>query len=215
MTLNGYYNLNKFDLGPYFDFYYKNGIEGSRFTLPFRTSEKMAKNFSVGSYLGYGAKDKKFKYGLDLKYLLPSDKRTVLSFKHFNDFRTITRNRYIEFIQENPYSSSSGGNILSVFGSQDRLDYNLLKQEHFNISISHEATENARYLFRAFHDTYKENRYNKLVHNGKNSSGFRTIGLLADLRYSKARNFDQQFFFKNLLRNNQTCLPFNDRNRCQ
>ncbi len=193
MTLNGYYNLNKFDLGPYFDFYYRNGIEGSRFTIPLRTSEKLAKNFTVGGYLGYGTKDKKFKYGFDAKYLLPSAKRTVLSFKHFDDFRTIAQNRYIEFIQENPYSRG-GGNILSVFGSKNRLDYNLLKQKHFDFSISHEATENARYLLRAFYDTYKENEFNRLVHNGANADGFRTIGLLADIRYSKARNFDQQFF---------------------
>jgi len=143
--------------------------------------------------LGYGTKDEEFKYGLDLNYLLPTRKRTVLSFKHYDDFRTITQNRYLDFIRENPYSRG-GGNILSVFGDNSRLDYNLLRQKHFDISVSHQATDNTRYLFKAFYDSYAENEFNRLVHDSIKTDGFRTVGVLADLRYSKARNFDQQFF---------------------
>jgi len=194
MTLNGYYNLNKFDLGPYFDFYFKNGIEGSRFTLPLRTSEKMFKNFSVGGYLGYGTKDKAFKYGFNTKYLLSSEKRTILSLNYFDDFRTITQSRYMEFVRENPYSMNGGGNILSIFSDGSRLNYSLLRQKHLDIGISHEATENIRYLIRPFYDKFKENTYNRLTHNSINVDGFRNIGMLLDLRYSKARNFDQQYF---------------------
>jgi len=194
MTLNGYYNMNRFDLGPYFDFYHNNGIEGSRFTLPLRTSEKMFEHFSVGGYLGYGTKDKGFKYGVDVNYLLPSEKRTVVSLKYFDDFRPITKDRYIEFVRENPSSVSGGGNVLSVFSDPNRLNYSLLRQKYLGISISHEATENARYLVRPFYNEYKDNAFNRLEHNLVNVGGFRNVGMLIDLRYSKARNFDQQYF---------------------
>jgi hypothetical protein len=70
MTLNGYYNLNKIDIGSYMDIYRRNEIEGNRLTLPMRTSEKLFKNFSVGGYIGYGFKDKAFKYGGKLNYKL-------------------------------------------------------------------------------------------------------------------------------------------------
>ncbi len=193
MTLNGYYNLNTFDLGPYFDLYYKNGLEGSRFTIPLRTSKKMSKKFTVGGYLGYGNKDKKFKYGVNLKYLLPVDKRTVLTFDYFDDYKTITQNRYIKFIQENPYSSG-GGNILSVFSSNDRLDYHLFRRKHFEFSVSYQNNQNSRLFFKPFYDSYEQNKFNPLIHNGIKIKGFKTIGLVTDLRYSKARNFDQQFF---------------------
>ncbi len=193
MTLNGYYNLNKFDLGPYFDFYFKNGIEGSRYTLPLRTSSKMSKNFTVGGYVGYGSKDKSFKYGIETKFLLAKERRTVLSVKYYDDYKTIAQNRYIEFIQENPYSSG-GGNVLSVFANNDKLNFRMLRKKHVNVSLSYEATENARYLFRPFYERFQDNQFNPLTHNNINTAGFRTLGFLLDLRYSKARNFDQQFF---------------------
>ncbi|MFT5238142.1 MAG: hypothetical protein ACI9M9_001744 [Flavobacteriaceae bacterium] len=193
MTLNGYYNLNKFDLGPYFDFYYKNGIEGSRVTLPLRTSEKMSKNFDVGGYIGYGFKDKDFKYGLSAEWLLPLDNRTVLSARYSDDFESIAQSRYIEFVQENPYSRG-GGNILSVFANNSNLNFALLRRKHIELSLSYDATENIRYLVRPFYNRFKENEFNRLNHNSINVEGFRSAGALIDIRYSQARNFDQQFF---------------------
>jgi hypothetical protein len=195
MTLNGYYNLNKFDLGPYFDFYFKNGIEGSRVTIPLRTSEKLSKNLSVGGYLGYGFKDKSFKYGFSSEWLLPSDKRTVLSARFSDDFESIAQSRYIEFVQENPYSRG-GGNILSVFANNSNLNFALLRRKHAEISLSYEATENIRYLFRPFYDRFEENEFNRLIHNSQAVEGFRNTGALLDVRYSRARNFDQQYFSK-------------------
>lgn len=193
MTLTGYYNFNKIDLGPYFDLFYKNGIEGSRVTLPLRTSEKLSDKFTVGGYLGYGFKDKDVKYGFEGKWLLYDKKRTVLGFKYFDDFRSIARDRYIEFIKENAYSQGSG-NILSVFTSNDDLNFRLLRRKHLDVTFTHEATENARYLFRPFYDNYIPNDFNKLIHLNQEAGGFRTVGMLFNLRYSKARNFDQQFF---------------------
>ncbi|WP_298550066.1 DUF5686 and carboxypeptidase-like regulatory domain-containing protein [uncultured Algibacter sp.] len=193
MTLTGYYNLNKFDFGPYFDLYIKNGIEGSRFSLPFRTSQKMSDKYTIGGYVGYGLKDKGFKYGINAKYLLPTEKRTVIGINHFDDFRTIAQSRYIEFVQENPYSRG-GGNVLSVFSDKNRLNFNMLKQKHIDVSLTYQANENASYLIRPFYDTFEENEFNRLIHNSSNVKGFRSQGVLFDLRYSKARNFDQQFF---------------------
>jgi hypothetical protein len=195
MTLNGYYNLNKFDLGPYFDFYFKNGIEGSRVTIPLRTSEKLSKNISVGGYVGYGFKDKEFKYGMSAEWLLPSDKRTVLSARLSDDFESIAQSRYLEFVQENPYSRG-GGNILSVFANNSNLNFALLRRKHIELNVSYEATENIRYLFRPFYDRFEENEFNKLIHNSQAVEGFRNTGALIDVRYSKARNFDQQYFSK-------------------
>ena len=195
MTLNGYYNLNKFDLGPYFDFYFKNGIEGSRVTIPLRTSEKLSKNLSVGGYLGYGFKDKSFKYGFSSEWLLPSDKRTVLSARFSDDFESIAQSRYIEFVQENPYSRG-GGNILSVFANNSNLNFALLRRKHIELNVSYEATENIRYLFRPFYDRFEENEFNRLIHNSQAVEGFRNTGALLDIRYSRARNFDQQYFSK-------------------
>ena len=41
MALTGFYNLGKIDLGPTFEIYSSNLIEGSRFSIPLRTSEEL------------------------------------------------------------------------------------------------------------------------------------------------------------------------------
>ncbi len=193
MSLNGFYNMNKFDLGPYFDFYIKNGIEGSRFTLPIRTSEKMFDNFTVGGFLGYGAKDKKFKYGFNSKYKFRSDKNIIISANYFDDYNDVAGNRYLEFVRENPFSKG-GGNVLSVFNDPSRLNFRLLRKKHVDVGLSYEPTENSRYLFRPFYEKYQDNEYNRFIQNGTEIDNYTSVGVLFDYRYSRARNYDQQFF---------------------
>ncbi len=203
MTLSGYYNLGKVDIGPYFDLFYRNGIEGRRVTLPLRTSEKVNENFTVGGYIGYGSKDKEAKFGFETKFKLPLEKRTVLSFKYFNDYRAITPDRYLEFVRENPFSQGSG-NILSVFTRTKDLNYNLLKQRHFDITFTHEVTQNARYLIRPFYDRYTGNEFsefNTFNHNSINVNTYQNYGAILNLRYSKSRSFDQHFFSRFYYRN--------------
>ncbi|HSH50362.1 MAG TPA: DUF5686 family protein, partial [Bacteroidales bacterium] len=57
MVLTSYIDMGKTDVGPVFDIYSTNAIEGQRFTLPLRTGEKLFKNFYVGGFLGYGTKN--------------------------------------------------------------------------------------------------------------------------------------------------------------
>ncbi len=192
MTINGYYNLGNFDLGPYFSFYRKNEIEGNRFTVPLRTSEKLFKNFSLGGYLGYGNKNKKFAYGGDVKFLLPSNRRSVITAKYHYDYFDLTKNRFIEFIQENPYQQG-GGNIVSSFTSKVPNPY-IIKNRHFNITYEHQINQSLGLLIRPSINRYYSN-YNLMFNSGgENLSHFDTRNLMLDMRLSFSQEFDQGFF---------------------
>ncbi|MGB1295621.1 MAG: DUF5686 family protein [Flavobacteriales bacterium] len=192
MTLTGYYKTNTVDLGPYFDFFYRNKIEGTRVNLPLRTGENLWKNGSIGGYLGYGFKDKSFKYGLNFMYRLPFKKRTELKFKFKDDYTDLARNPFLEFIQENPFSQG-GGNILSIFQTSN-LNPNLLREKSFSLDIVHEINPFTQIMVRPKYRFIKPNRLNPFLKNGNPISSIKNTAVLADFRFSKDLGFDQQFF---------------------
>ncbi len=194
MTLNGYYNINNIDIGSYMDIYRNNAIEGNRFTLPFRTSENWKKDFSLGGYLGYGMKDKAFKYGAKVNYLLPFENRTTLMLKYDNDYYALTRDKFVEFIRENPFEGG-GGNIASAFTSQQPNPY-LLKQQKFSVTFERQLNNDIGLLLRPFYERYYSNQYIPFESQGQSVSHFSNYGLMADFRFSFGQSYDDGFFYR-------------------
>lgn len=192
MTLNGYYNLGKLDLGPYFSFYRKNEIEGHRFTLPLRTSEKLFKNFMAGGYLGYGFKNKDWAYGGNVKVMLPTKKRSILSANYHYDYFDLTRNKFVEFIRENPYQQG-GGNIISSFTSKVPNPY-LIRNRHVDLSYEHQVNKSLGILVRPALNRFYSN-YNVTFDQGNQSlSHFDTYNVMLDARLSFSQDYDEGFF---------------------
>jgi len=79
-----YYVWGKFELGPYFTTYSFNNIEGNRFKLGARTSNKFSTVFMPEAYLAYGTKDQEFKYFGKINYMFNKNPRRGLyvSYKH-------------------------------------------------------------------------------------------------------------------------------------
>ncbi|MCZ4695196.1 carboxypeptidase-like regulatory domain-containing protein [Ancylomarina euxinus] len=192
MTINGYYNMGKLDLGPYFSFYRKNEIEGNRFTIPLRTSEKLFKNFMLGAYVGYGNKNKEFAYGGNMKYLLPNTQRSILSTNYHYDYFDLTKNKFIEFIRENPYQQG-GGNIVSSFTSKIPNPY-MMRNRHFDITYEHQLNKSFGLLIRPSLNRYYSN-YNLIFNKrGDDLPYFDTQNLMLDLRLSFGQDYDEGYF---------------------
>ncbi len=192
MTLSGYYSAKKIDIGPYFDFFYKNDIEGNRYNIPLRTSEQFSETFSIGGYIGYGSKDKELKYGLNYDYLFPTKKRLVLKLRYMNDYRALARNPFKEFIQENPYGQGSG-NILTVFQNKNLNPY-LLKQQYVHANLEYQITPELQIKFRPFYRTFESNTGNPFLRNGIDVKTLRNPGVLFDFRYSADLTYEQAYF---------------------
>ena len=192
MTLSGYYSARKIDVGPYFDFFYKNDIEGNRYNIPLRTSEQLSENFSIGGYIGYGSKDEEIKYGLNYNYLFPTPRRLVMKLRYMNDYRALARNPFKEFIQENPYGQGSG-NILTIFQNKD-LNPFLLKQQYAHASFEYQITPEIQLIARPFYRNFESNEGNPFMRNGVNVKNLRNPGILLDFRYSRDLTYEQAFF---------------------
>ena len=194
MTLNGYYNFNKIDFGSYMDVYRKNAIEGDRFTLPLRTSEKLFENFTVGGYVGYGFKDKKAKYGGVVKYKLPVKRRTILTLKYDNEYYAMTQDKFVEFIRENPYEAG-GGNFASSVTTTVPNPY-MIRQQKMSFSVEHQLAKDIGVTVRPFYSRYYSNQNVPFILDGKPVAHFNNYGVLTDLRFSFGQPFDEGFFYR-------------------
>jgi hypothetical protein len=192
MTISGYYEANKIDIGPYFDMFYRNAIEDVRINVPIRTSKNFSENFSIGGYLGYGTRDKEFKWGGNFALLLSKEKRSVLKIKYKDDYTDLARNPFLEFIQENPYSQG-GGNVLSMLQFNNFNEY-LLREKYLGIDLSREFNPYFKILMRTKLRRFSGNPFNPIRKAGKNLDYLDNRSVMFDFRYSKDTDFDQQFF---------------------
>lgn len=66
----GYYELGKIELGPYYKLFSFNNLEGARFQAGIRTTSDWSKKIRLGGYAAYGTKDKEWKGGGTVEYML-------------------------------------------------------------------------------------------------------------------------------------------------
>lgn len=105
MFVNYYYVVGYFEIGPYYKTYSFNEIEGNRFRVSGRTSNKFSKKVMFSTFLAYGDKDNRFKYGLGALYMLSKKPRETLKFEYKSD---------IEQLGQSPYAMTEDNIMTSV-----------------------------------------------------------------------------------------------------
>lgn len=111
MVLTSYIDCGKIEIGPVFDIYSKNAIEGQRFSLPLRTGEKMFERFFIGGLLGYGTKSNELKFGVNMAWQpLPTDK-FIFRASYSDDYNLVSQDKYLRFIKKNPNTRGNGNFI--------------------------------------------------------------------------------------------------------
>lgn len=196
MGMTGYYNLGPFDLGPFYDFYRRNQIEGHRGTFAFRTSRQLSPHFSVGGYLGYGFGNRQFKYGGNLHLRLPGHNGPTLTARYYDDYFSLSQNKYIEFVRENPFSQGDG-NIISSFTTVPNPF--IIQREHLSISLKHQSKKDIGFLVRPFYNRVTGTSLVRLARSveaepAARPGRFQNYGVLLDTRLSFGQDFDNGFF---------------------
>ncbi|MBN2175340.1 MAG: carboxypeptidase-like regulatory domain-containing protein [Bacteroidales bacterium] len=77
-VITGYYELNKFEIGPYASLMSFNAIEGVRFRLGGQTTGEFNEQIRLDGHVAYGTLDKRFKYGVGLLYLPNKNPRRAI-----------------------------------------------------------------------------------------------------------------------------------------
>jgi hypothetical protein len=83
---NGYFNLgSNIQIGQYWNAVTSNSVEGVKLKLGLRTFKTIDDRFRVSSFLAYGTKDKKYKFGIDAKYLISYKPRIGVGIEYLDD----------------------------------------------------------------------------------------------------------------------------------
>ncbi|MEM7038159.1 MAG: DUF5686 family protein, partial [Bacteroidota bacterium] len=191
--LTGFFNLGPVDFGPIYDLYRRNQLEGHRIALPLRTSEKFSQHFSLGGYLAYGTTDRVFKYGGNLHVNLPTKRRTILSLRYYDDFFALSRNKYIEFVRENPFSQGDGNPISNFTEAPNNF---LIRREELSLSLQHQLKNDIGLLVRPFAGRVQSNQFVPFQAPGTDATitEFRHYGVLLDARFSFGQPYDDGYF---------------------
>ena len=80
----GYITAGPIDIGPYYNIYSRNGVEGSRIRLGLATNERLWKDIRLSGYAAYGTQDERFKYYGDAFWIIHRLPRMYLyaSYRH-------------------------------------------------------------------------------------------------------------------------------------
>jgi len=85
MLVSGYYLGDYVDWGKWYNLYSYNEIEGNRFRIGGRTSNKLSERFRLYGHLAYGTLDDRFKYGLGLVVIQKKNPRRAFELYYKND----------------------------------------------------------------------------------------------------------------------------------
>lgn len=82
----GYLTKGLFEIGPFYNFYTKNNIEGTRYRFGLRTSNQFSKNLMFYGYGAYGTADHRWKYNSGFLYMLGKTPRQTISADIISDY---------------------------------------------------------------------------------------------------------------------------------
>uniref|UniRef100_UPI0032178A10 DUF5686 and carboxypeptidase-like regulatory domain-containing protein n=1 Tax=uncultured Draconibacterium sp. TaxID=1573823 RepID=UPI0032178A10 len=192
MVLTSYVDLGKIEVGPVFDIYSTNAIEGSRVSIPLRTGEKLWERFTVGGYLGFGTKNKGFKYGINMGWQLQESDKLILRASYSDDYNLVSQDKYLRFIKKNP-NTRGNGNFIAAVTSRAQNPY-LKEEKAFDLRLEYNADENitgeAGAYFLSSHSTPDIH----FVNNGTAYKHYSNYGMLFNVRMAFGQYYDKYYF---------------------
>ncbi len=115
MFVTEYYNFGKYDVGPFLNLLQYNKVEGMRLSFGGRTGALFNPYYSAAAMVGYGLKDKQWKYNTNFTWKFNSKKRTILSLHLSKNLQLFGVYGHIHLIKENLRTVGEDSFISAIF----------------------------------------------------------------------------------------------------
>ncbi|MFA5327947.1 MAG: DUF5686 family protein [Prolixibacteraceae bacterium] len=136
MTMTGYYDLGKFEFGPYGSTINTNKVEGLHIFAGARTSSEISTRYMLWGGLGYGFKNKKINGIAGFGYKFPTVHRQLMKVSYDDKIVRAGENEKILFLYENALSPTEN-NLISQIFKRDELD-ELFREQKLSGSYEYE-----------------------------------------------------------------------------
>lgn len=121
MAMTGYYDLGKWEFGPYANTINTNKVEGLHLFAGARTSSEISTNYMFWGGLGYGFRNRKVNGMAGFGYKFPTIRRQVSLISYDDKIVRSGENEKILFLYENSLSPTENNLISQVF-QREELD---------------------------------------------------------------------------------------------
>lgn len=192
MALTSFFNVGKLDIGPVFDIYSTNRIEGNRLTIPLRTSEQLWKRFSIGGFLGYGMRNKEIKYGANVIYQPGETDRILLRAQYFNDYNLVSRDKFFRFVKNNP-NNKGNSNFIATFTTREKNPY-IREEEGVELRFEYNTSKDVHFEVNPYFSTVTGNDSVQFTRNGSLYETYQNYGALFDMQIAFGQPYDKFFF---------------------
>ncbi len=104
LLAKGYKIAGNLEIGPYYNIFSTNRIEGGRIRLGGRTSDKFSKWYELNGYCAYGTLDEKFKYKIGFRTFITKNPRQIVGISYKTDYELLGQSQNA-FTQDNIFAS--------------------------------------------------------------------------------------------------------------
>lgn len=192
MVLTSYFNFGYIDVGPVFDIYSTNDLEGNRYTVPLRTGEKVFKHLTIGGFIGYGSKSKETKYGANFAWEPFKNDNYVVRFNYSDDYNLISQDKFLRFIKKNP-NTKGNGNFIAALTTRERDPY-LKEEKSFMFRLEHNANKNFDVEVSPYFTMNYDTPEVHFIHNGIENKKYNSYGALLNFRFAFKQHYDKLYF---------------------
>jgi hypothetical protein len=121
MVMTGYYDLGRWEFGPYTNIVNTNKVEGVHLFAGARTSSEISTRYMLWGGLGYGFRNKKINGIAGFGYKFPTTHRQLIRVSYDDKIVRAGENEKILFLYENSLSPTEN-NLISQIFKRDELD---------------------------------------------------------------------------------------------
>jgi len=191
-VLSSYINIPKIDIGPIFDIYSTNNIEGSRFSIPLRTGEQVFKYFTLGGFIGYGSESKEYKYGANFAWQPFKCDKYIIRLSYSDDYSIISQDEFLRFIKKNP-NTRGNGNFIATITTSERDPY-LKKEKSTELRLEYNADRNLDVEVSPYFVENGNTPQVRFVRNTIDISRYQNYGVLINCRLAFGQHYDKIYF---------------------
>lgn len=192
IVLTSYIDRGKFQLGPVFDIYTTNAIEGQRFSIPLRTGPELWERFTIGGLIGYGTRSGEFKYGANFAWQPGETDRFIIRGGYSDDYTLVSQDKYLRFIKKNP-NERGNSNFISIFTAREKNPY-LKGEKSIKLNMEFNTKNDVCIEIEPYWLYSTQTPDVHFLRNNTEYENYSNYGILFNTRFAFGQHYDKYYF---------------------
>jgi len=194
MTMTGYYDIGKLEIGPYYSFFNTNKVEDRHYFFGGRTSSEISENMMFRGGLGYATRTKKINGMAGFGYKFQAPFRRVLEVAYDDKMIRHGENEKILYLYENS-TTATENNLVSQLLKHDELD-EIFREQRYRAGYEHEWYPGFQNKLTAGYTRHYSPEFYPFLHNNELTGSVSAFEVSLDTRLSAQEKFVDDGFLR-------------------